>query len=75
MKKLRFIFVLIVFLFLVIGAVSANENNTTDIIEQNDSNELKIPDTTYIEENNNLTSSEIPDIILAPMKILAKKRN
>ncbi len=75
MKKLGFIFILIVFLFLAIAAVSANDNNTTDIIEQNDSNELKITDTTDIEENNNLSSTETREIISSDDKNTPKKAN
>lgn len=48
-KKTKYMFIFIILLFLVIGAVSANEGNSTDIMQETNENEISIDDSL---ENN-----------------------
>ncbi len=48
-KKTKCMFIFIILLFLVIGAVSANEGNSTDIMQETNENEISIDDSL---ENN-----------------------
>ena len=61
-KKIKFVFIFIVLLFLTIGAVSASNNNSTDIIQE----EVSIPSDDsvnkdllgYSENNDDLSSND-----------------
>lgn len=61
-KKIKFVFIFIVLLFLTIGAVSASNNNSTDIIQE----EISIPSDDsvnkdllgYSENNDDLSSND-----------------
>ncbi|WP_405294569.1 hypothetical protein [Methanobrevibacter sp.] len=65
-KKIKFVFILIILLFLAIGAVSASDSNSTDIIKE----EVSMPSDDslnedalgYSENNNELSSNDNTEI-------------
>jgi len=73
-KKTKFMFIFIILLFLVIGAVSANEENSTDIMQETNENEISIDD--CLENNEYILKENVEaDIIASDENISSSEIN
>lgn len=73
-KKTKFMLIFIILLFLVIGVVSANEGNSTDIMQETNENEISIDDS--LENNEYILKENVEaDIIASDENISSSEIN